>query len=614
MKYISANEAAERLGISVRRVQQLCQKELIYGAVRNGKKWMIPDNISGITASERGDREDRTVRRSLPIGISDFRNAVDNYYYVDKTMMIRDFLDRKVQVSLFTRPRRFGKTLNMDMLRVFFEISEEDTSVYFKDKAIWECGHGYRQHQGRYPVIYLSFKDVKYNTWDNALTNMSGLLSMEFDRHRYLLDSPRCSDAEKKYFRSVLGREASLVDLADALKILSKMLAEHHGMPAIIMIDEYDTPIQEGYLAGYYEQIIEFVRNLFSGGFKDNPNIAFGFLTGILRVAKESIFSGMNNLKVYSITDTLYSEYFGFTEDEVKQMLKYYGADDKYDEVCSWYDGYTFGDHEIFNPWSVINYIAEDCMPKAYWQSTASNSIVGEIISTSSAEIEDNLLKLMKGESITTYVDTSVIYPEIRSKQSSIYSFLLTTGYLKISKIYPQIDGEFMCEVSIPNKEISRVYVSEIMNRFPHGGIEPTAIGIQHAIYNNDIGQMQKLLEDYVMQAVSSFDPGSEGFYHGFMLGICAIFNNRYHVRSNRESGLGHFDIQLEPISKELPGLIFELKFDKNPDADLDDLLDQAITQIKDRRYDTEMKSRGINRIVTIGIAFAGKHVKLMQG
>ena len=207
-----------------------------------------------------------------------------------------------------------------------------------------------------------------------------------------------------------------------------------------------------------------------------------------------------------------------------------------------------------------------------------------------------------------------MIYPEIRSKQSSIYSFLLTTGYLKISKMYPPIDGDLMCEVSMPNKEISRVYVSEIMNRFPHGGIEPTAIGIQHAIYNNDIGQMQKMLEDYVMQAVSSFDPGSEGFYHGFMLGICAIFNNRYHVRSNRESGLERFDIQLEPINKDLPGLIFELKFAKNPDADLDAMLDQAIAQIKDRRYDTEMMSLGINRIVKIGIAFAGKRVKLMQG
>jgi len=304
MGYISVKEAADRLNISPRRVQQLCQKGLIYGVVREGKHWLIPDTISG-----KYEKDDLPAeRRSLPIGISDFRNAVTNYYYVDKTLLIKDFLDRKVQVSLFTRPRRFGKTLTMDMLRVFFEISDEDTSRYFQNMAIWKCGDSYRQYQGKYPVIYLSFKDVKYSSWNNALANIAGLISMEFDRHRYLLNSELCSDAEKRYFQRVVNRESSAVDLADSLKVLSKMLAAHHGMPAIIMIDEYDTPIQEGYLAGYYDQIIEFIRNLFSGGFKDNSNLIFGFLTGILRVAKESIFSGMNNLKVYSITDNLYSE------------------------------------------------------------------------------------------------------------------------------------------------------------------------------------------------------------------------------------------------------------------------------------------------------------------
>lgn len=609
MGYISVKEAAERLNISPRRIQQLCQKGLIYGVVREGKHWLIPDTISG-----KYEKKDLPAeRKSLPIGISDFRNAVTNYYYIDKTLLIRDFLDRKVQVSLFTRPRRFGKTLTMDMLRVFFEINEEDTSRYFRDMAIWKCGDSYRQYQGKYPVIYISFKDVKYSSWDNALANIAGLISMEFDRHRYLLSSELCSDAEKRYFRRIVDRAASEVDLADALKVLSKMLAAHHGMPAIIMIDEYDTPIQEGYLAGYYDPIIEFIRNLFSGGFKDNPNLIFGFLTGILRVAKESIFSGMNNLKVYSITDNLYSEYFGFTEDEVHQLLSSYSAEDKFDEVCRWYDGYLFGNREIFNPWSVINYIAEECVAKPFWQSTGSNDIIGEIIADASPEIGENLLKLMKGESITTYVDTSVIYPEIRKKPSSVYSFLLTTGYLRISSVYPQTDGEIMCEVSIPNREISRVYVSEIINRFPQGGIEPTAIGIQQAIYKKDFQKLQKLLEDYVVQTVSFYDKGDESFYQGFMIGICAIFNNRYYVRSNRESGFGRFDVQLEPMSKDIPGIIFELKFDRNEDADLDALLREATQQIEEKQYDAEMKARGVREIIKIGIAFAGKRVKLQQ-
>ena len=292
MGYISVREAASRMGISPRRVQQLCQNKQIYGATRKGNRWLIPDTISGIYE----DDALREARRSLPIGISDFRNAVTNYYYVDKTRLIKDFLDRKVQVSLFTRPRRFGKTLNMDMLRVFFEISEEDTSRFFRDKNIWAFGEAYRKYQGKYPVIYLSFKDVKYSSWKNAFANMTGLISMEFDRHRYLLESEQCSKAEKRYFQRVLDREVSEVDLADSLKVLSKMLAAHHRIPAIIMIDEYDTPIQEGYLAGYYNQIIEFIRNLYSGGFKDNQYLIFGFLTGILRVAKESIFSGMNKV------------------------------------------------------------------------------------------------------------------------------------------------------------------------------------------------------------------------------------------------------------------------------------------------------------------------------
>ncbi|MCF0132926.1 MAG: AAA family ATPase [Blautia sp.] len=605
MEYISVAKAAELLGISERRIQQMCKKGEIPGAKKDGKRWIIPENTMQVFSVS-------TAKKRLPIGISDYRNAVTNYYYVDKTLLIRDFLDKRIQVSLFTRPRRFGKTLTMDMLRVFFEKTNEDTSVFFKDQAIWNCGRVYQKEQGKYPVIYLSFKDVKYDNWDNAFQNMTSLISTEFDRHRYLLDSTVCSDAEKRYFQKVIDKAADEVELAESLKTLSRMLTAYHGVAAIIMVDEYDTPIQEGFLAGYYDKVIGFIRNLFSGAFKDNSNLSFGFLTGILRVAKESIFSGMNNLKVYSITDELYSGYFGFTEAEVRQILDYYGFSGKFDELRMWYDGYRFGKTDIYNPWSVINYIDDNCHAKAFWQSTGSNDIIGEIISCATPDIMENLVKLLQGDAVTTFIDTSVIYPEIKTKPSSVYSFLLTTGYLKISQIHPQSDGNFMCKVAIPNKEIFLVYEKEIISRNPSGFSESSAIGIQEAIYQKDIAKLQKLLEKFMVESISFFDAANEAFYHGLMMGLCAIVNNRYYLRSNCESGFGRLDIQLEPRTKELPGFIFELKTQKD-DYGLDSLAERALRQINEKQYEMEMKSRGIDKIVKIGVAFSGKQVVVVS-
>ena len=312
--------------------------------------------------------------------------AVTRYYYIDKTLLIRDFIDALPKVSLFSRPRRFGKTLNMDMLRVFFERSEQDTSVYFQDKAIWACGDYYRSFQGKYPVIYLSFKDVKYASWENALKDIAAIIRSEYARHGELLDSPACNTVEKQAFRAIIDDQADEVALSRSLSLLSAMLCKHYGIETVIIIDEYDTPIQQGYASGYYDQVVAFVRNLFSGAFKDNSSLAYGFMTGILRVAKESIFSGMNNLKVNTIMDDRYSAYFGFSKEEVAQMLAHYGHADKLAEVCEWYDGYQFGSSEIYNPWSVINYVDENCYPKAFWQSTGSNEIIGDILAAATPE------------------------------------------------------------------------------------------------------------------------------------------------------------------------------------------------------------------------------------
>lgn len=603
MEYLSCSDASKAMGFSVRRIQQMCKNGELPGAIKEGRKWLIPDETIHMNHFVKN--------KSLPIGVSDFKLATTGYYYVDKTLMIRDFLDKKPMVSLFTRPRRFGKTLNMDMLRVFFEKTNEDTSVYFKDKQIWQCGDYYTKHQGQYPVIFLTFKDVKSMTWEETFQKIRRLISLEFIRHNELETSSVLTAYEKEQYHLLAGDSGDEVDCQMGLQLLSLLLHKHYGRECIIIIDEYDTPIQQGHTCNFYPEIVNFMRNFFSGGLKDNPHLAFGFLTGILRVAKESIFSGMNNLKTYSILDDGYSSYFGFTEKEVKDMLRYYGKDDKYNELSEWYDGYRFGNTEIFNPWSVINYISDNCFPKAFWQSTGSNEIIGEIIQAATPEITKDLYKLLCGEKIAAYIDTGVIYPEVQNNPYSIYSFLLVAGYLKVANIYPQSDGNFMCDVAIPNKEITFVYEKEVLNRTNQNSL---AISISQAIFSKDTQKLQALLEDFMVKSISSIDGANEGFYHGMMLGLCAILGNRYKIRSNRESGLGRFDIQLMPLTKGMPGFIFEFKHTKDEHTDLSALADSALQQIEAKKYDTELRDNGVNSIISIGIAFRGKSAVVKRG
>ena len=603
MEYLSCSDASKAMGFSVRRIQQMCKNGELPGAIKEGRKWLIPDETIHMNHFAKN--------KSLPIGVSDFKLATTGYYYVDKTLMIRDFLDKKPMVSLFTRPRRFGKTLNMDMLRVFFEKTNEDTSVYFKDKQIWQCGDYYTKHQGQYPVIFLTFKDVKSMTWEETFQKIRRLISLEFIRHNELETSSVLTSYEKEQYQLLAGDSGDEVDCQMGLQLLSLLLHKHYGRECIIIIDEYDTPIQQGHTCNFYPEIVNFMRNFFSGGLKDNPHLAFGFLTGILRVAKESIFSGMNNLKTYSILDDGYSSYFGFTEKEVKDMLRYYGKDDKYNELSEWYDGYRFGNTEIFNPWSVINYISDNCFPKAFWQSTGSNEIIGEIIQAATPEITKDLYKLLCGEKIAAYIDTGVIYPEVQNNPYSIYSFLLVAGYLKVANIYPQSDGNFMCDVAIPNKEITFVYEKEVLNRTNQNSL---AISISQAIFSKDTQKLQALLEDFMVKSISSIDGANEGFYHGMMLGLCAILGNRYKIRSNRESGLGRFDIQLMPLTKGMPGFIFEFKHTKDEHTDLSALADSALQQIEAKKYDTELRDNGVNSIISIGIAFRGKSAVVRRG
>lgn len=617
MDYMSVQEAAKRWKLKERRITMLCRDGKINGAIKDNGMWFIPkDAIKPI--------DERTMRNTLPsslkplpIGVSDFKEAVSHYYYVDKTPLIKDILDDLPKVSLFTRPRRFGKTLTMDMLRVFFERSDEDTSRYFIDKKIWTYGEKYTSFQGKYPVIYLSFKDVKFDTWEDTFSKMKSLFQTEFIRHKEIIGvNAKADKCEIDYYNKILSGNESEVELTEALSRLSKMLHDYYDIAPVIIIDEYDTPIQQGYTKKYYDKIIVFMRNLFSGGFKDNSHLSFGFMTGILRVAKESIFSGMNNLIDNSVLKERYSTYFGFTKDEVKMILSAYGKKSKFGEVCEWYDGYRFGSNEIFNPWSVISYIKNECMPQAYWQNTGSNDIIRQIVLESPLETKEKLQSLLEGKSVLADIDTSVIYPEIKDNPQTIFSFLLIAGYLKLNKS-PNVVGTSFYYVSIPNKEIQKIYGKEILSAIGDSHAQSTASSIQQAIIDNDVISMRQHLERYLKQSVSFFDTSNEGFYHGLMLGLYAVMNDLYSVTSNREAGNGRFDIQMTPFNKNLPAIIIEVKVLNTTSTSQDTIIKQlnalsqeALQQIDDRNYTFPLESQGLN-VLKLGIAFYKKQIEI---
>lgn len=465
----TCKEKAKEWGISCRSVNDMCKKGRIQGARKVNGSWQIPDDArkpadGRVSSGKYMKKAANAEIKPLPVGISDYVRAQSEYYCVDKTLLIKEFLNRKPLVSLFTRPRRFGKTLNMDMLRVFFEMSEEDTSKYFEDKAIWSCGEEYRRQQGKYPVVFLTFKDVKFGSWKATLEKIRDLLQEEFGRHQELAASEKLAEYEKAYFARIIKGEASEVDLAASLAKLSQMLTKHYGKAPVVIIDEYDTPIQEGYSKNFYDEIVGFMRNFFSGAFKDNRNLTYGFLTGILRIAQESIFSGLNNLTVNSVMDDEYDQFFGFTASEVREMLAYYGCLDKEAELKEWYDGYLFGHTEIYNPWSVINYISKGCVPQAYWVNTGKNEILEDVLKAAADDVTERLYSLLQNGRVIARIDQNVVYRSLSEDPSNIYSLLLVAGYLKAPKKELQADGSYLCEVSIPNREIAAVYKSEILS------------------------------------------------------------------------------------------------------------------------------------------------------
>ena len=427
-----------------------------------------------------------------------------------------------------------------------------------------------------------------------------------------ILADDKLAEYEKDYFNRILNGKANEVELSSAMENLSRMLTRYYGKAPVIIIDEYDTPIQEGYAKDFYDEIIGFMRNFFSGAFKDNKNLSYGFLTGILRIAQESIFSGLNNLTVNSVMDEDYDQYFGFTENEVDKMLDYYGVSNKKEELKGWYDGYLFGDEEIYNPWSVINYIAKGCTPQAYWVNTGKNEVLEDVLKIATDDITQKLYSLLQGESVIARIDQNVVYRSLSEDPANIYSLLLVAGYLKTTKKELQADGSYLCEVSIPNREIAAVYKGEILSHLLQIGAitRTTANKIAESLYVNDYKKLQKAIAEYMDRSISFYDAGAEGFYHGLTLGLIALMDNQYKIKSNRESGDGRYDISLIPRENGYPGIIMELKWKKALDEEaLDKLAAEALGQIDKMRYDAEMKEDGVQDILKFGIAFSGKKV-----
>lgn len=549
----------------------------------------------------------------LPIGRTNYKKICDNNYYVDKTLLIKDLLDDGTDIILFTRPRRFGKTLNMDMLRTFFEKTAEDNSVYFKNKKIWQQGEKYIQHQGKYPVIYLSLKDIKALNWSSALELLKYLITTEYARHQELATSSLLTSTDADFYQRIITRTATEGDYKFSLEALSRMLHMHYKKAPVIIIDEYDTPIQEGFLNGYYAEAVDFIRNFFSAAFKDNPHITLCVLTGILRIAKESIFSGLNNIQVYSVLQNPFNQYFGFTTEEVQNIAQYYEKTTKISEIRDWYDGYQFGNTEIYNPWSVLNYFKFGDPPQPYWVQTSGNNIIHEIIRKTDVKTYDDLRKLITGEAVTSVIDTNIIYPNLNEPQADIFGFLLMTGYIKATQTTVNEAGATVCQLSIPNKEIKSIYKKEILSHFSKAIGSTTLYKLEKALLDKDAAMLKSTLNDFLMNTISYYNGLKENYYHGLLLGLVTILENNYKLTSNRESGNGRYDIQLDPQEPLLPGIIIDIKVADNPDeAFLKQLAHTALKQIEEKKYDTELRLQGVDTIYKYGIAFHNKKVEIV--
>jgi len=550
----------------------------------------------------------------LPIGISSFRELREGgFYYVDKSMLVDDVLAESAKVLLVPRPRRFGKTLNLSMLRCFFDRRQDDAAALFAGLAI-ESSARARAHLGRHPVIFLTFKDVKPRSWEQCFEGIAGVLSGLYAEHRYLLTEGSLTPEDAKLFTEILERRASFGVCLDALKILSRLLARHHGERVVILLDEYDSPIHAGYTHRYYDDVIAFFRDFLSAGLKDNEHLFKGVLTGILRVARESLFSGLNNIDVYSLLRVQLSTAFGFTEPEVRALVEAAGQSQALEGITAYYNGYLFGGQAIYNPWSVLSFLNRgDGVFRPYWIETSSNDLVRELLIAGPRGVRAELETLLAGGAIDRRIDENIVLRDISARSDAVWSFLLFTGYLKALEVR-YVDDEAVARLVVPNREVANA-----IRRMVRAWFEDEAGGMEQlqrlldAILRGDAPVVEHHLARMVKVELSYFDtaaPEPERFYHGLVVGLLAGLGPRYEVRSNRESGFGRCDVMVLPKLAGQPGVVLELERVSTESGEtVDEALAAALGQLRERDYAAELRERGASPIHEMAAVFEGKRV-----
>ena len=564
------------------------------------------------------------MARVVGLGLQDFSKIQnENVFYVDKTRFIKEWWESKDEVTLITRPRRFGKTLTMSMVEQFFSVEYTENKC-FQDMDIWK-EQKYRELQGTYPVISLTFSSIKERNYQDAKKKICATIQMLYQKYRFLIDEDVLSEQEKDEFLRV-SAETPEYEASLTLKKLSAYLNRYYGKNVIILLDEYDTPMQEAYVKGYWQELADFIRNLLNVTFKDNPYLARGIMTGITRISKESIFSDLNHLKVVTTTSNKYADCFGFTEEEVLNSLKEYGLEDRKDEVKKWYDGFCFGNtKDIYNPWSILNYL-DNRAAAPYWVNTSSNHLIGKLLQEGNKQVKESFEKLLRRECIYTEIDEQIVYDQLDIDENAIWSLMLASGYLKVnnSRVTETNDEwDQVYELSVTNFE-----VLVMLKKLVRSWFAPSASNYNEfikALLQDDIKAMNLYMNRIALSVFSFFDTGKkpseatepERFYHGFVLGLIVDLEERYRITSNRESGFGRYDIMLEPKNIDDPAIIIEFKIqDPEEEKKLSQTVEAALQQIEAKNYATELLDKGItaDRIRKYGFAFCGKTVLVGNG
>ena len=545
------------------------------------------------------------------IGVSDFKMLrMRKNYFIDKTLYIKNIIDNQAGVVLVTRPRRFGKTLNMSMLKYFFDCDSKDSKEIFKGLKIMEQGEKYTSHMGAYPCLYLTLKDVNDSNYDNMILNLKTAILEMYREHMYLLESEKLYEFEKAKMMDVLYTREDEATLKTSVREISGYLKRHYNKPVMLFIDEYDVPIQAAYINGYYEKAIDFLKSFFGATFKDNPYLEKTVLTGVSRVAKESIFSGANNFDVYTVLDNEFADDFGITSEEVDKALKDFGLEDQKEEVKKWYDGYRIGDVEgLYNPWSLLNFLAKKRLVP-YWVNTSSNDLIKRTLKNS-VTVKGKMERLLKGEAIEVPINLETIIVGIENNEDNIWGLMLGTGYLKVVE---QIDRK-KYKVKLPNYEIKTLFEDIIDDWFKDKVISNDLESILQDLVNLNLKDFENKFRVLVEEMFSYMDVGkntAENFYHAFVLGMLVGLKDSYYVNSNRESGFGRYDIMLEPQDKSKNSFIIEFKVaDEMNEPSLEQAIENGKKQIEEKDYENSLKERGFNNITKMVFAFKGKEFKI---